>query len=188
MSPTPLPSKAYLHARFQYDKDSGKLFWKRRKQTKNADRFTLAWNTRYAGKEAGCLSFDKFNKPRAVVVQLLFPDGKKRLMYAHRIILKLLSKLPEERLEVDHIDGNPFNNRADNLRICLHIENSQNLGESVRRKRSAASSSLPMGVRLKRGKFSSEIRMKLNGKRISFFPRLLPHCARSSSRLPQSIL
>lgn len=48
-------------------------------------------------------------------------NGKR--LYIHRIIMNCL----EEDKVVDHIDGNPLNNRKNNLRICTKAENSRNL-------------------------------------------------------------
>lgn len=158
-----LPSKDHLDSRFDYDPITGKLFWKARCQTSGAKRTLKCWNTRYAGKEAGCFSFDALGKPRAVVVQLLFPDNKKRLVYAHRIILKMHSMLSDESLEVDHIDGDPFNNKLENLRLCSHLENGQNIDFSQRRKRKEHTKILPIGVVKRRKKFTASITTSLGG-------------------------
>jgi len=50
---------------------------------------------------------------------------KGRLYYAHRLaFLYMDGALPSD--EVDHIDGDPSNNRWGNLRQCSHAENMQN--------------------------------------------------------------
>lgn len=48
----------------------------------------------------------------------------RQLMYAHRIIYAIVhGEMPGE---VDHIDGNPMNNRIENLRDVSHLENRHN--------------------------------------------------------------
>lgn len=44
--------------------------------------------------------------------------GKWTALFIHRLLLK-----PEKGLYVDHIDGNPLNNRRSNLRIVTHQQN-----------------------------------------------------------------
>lgn len=55
------------------------------------------------------------NKPRSD------NDGKQKPLMMHRFILGV-----EGKEVVDHIDGDPLNNRKSNLRICRQRENSRN--------------------------------------------------------------
>ena len=43
----------------------------------------------------------------------------------HRFLMGVLDESP--KIEVDHIDGRPFNNRKTNLRLCSHNKNQKNL-------------------------------------------------------------
>jgi hypothetical protein len=47
--------------------------------------------------------------------------GRSSRMLLHRFLL-----LPPPGMQVDHIDGNPLNNRRSNLRICTNAQNSMN--------------------------------------------------------------
>lgn len=74
---------------------------------------------------AGAKSYDiRTGKPHCWRVRY---SGK--LWQVHRIILILLGNDIKD-LVVDHIDGNPFNNRIENLRIVSHKTNCQNRGIS----------------------------------------------------------
>lgn len=91
----------YLHDYFEY-RDDGTLVWKvdRRLKTK--------------GKEAGARRPDGY-----VCIRL----GKQRWL-AHRIIFAMWhGHLPEV---IDHIDGDPSNNRIENLREADGSKNQQN--------------------------------------------------------------
>ena len=51
-------------------------------------------------------------------------DGK--TYYVHRLLADAFLENPENKKEVDHIDGNPKNNSLDNLRWATHKENLNN--------------------------------------------------------------
>jgi len=48
-------------------------------------------------------------------------DGSVYLLYMHRRIMEA-----PERMIVDHINGDPLDNRKENLRFCTHSENMRN--------------------------------------------------------------
>lgn len=75
--------------------------------------------------------------------------GTTKIIRMHRVIMSAL-----EGLEVDHINGNPLDNRKINLRLCKRWQNAQN--------RSYPERDLPRGVYLQKrtGKFVASIRIQ----------------------------
>ncbi|BAG41778.1 HNH endonuclease [Ralstonia phage phiRSL1] len=113
-----LPSHEYLSQCFSFTKSTGSLRWKNRppEHFQSVTRCLQA-NTRYAGKEAGCLMVDGH-----IGVRL---DGK--LYYAHRIIWMLVTGVDPGILEVDHKNMDKADNRWRNLRLATHEQQSYNV-------------------------------------------------------------
>lgn len=105
-----LPSTEYLLLRFEFDKDTGTLTWKK------YSGWTL--NKRQAGKRAGCVTTCDGKKYIKIYL-----DGK--FYYAHRIIFKMFNGYDPER--IDHIDGDGLNNNLSNIRDVSHLENYKNV-------------------------------------------------------------
>jgi hypothetical protein len=117
-----LPSVDEVRSILRYEPKTGKLYWLERPQSMfTRERFCKAWNTRYAGQEA-------FTAPRqGYLAGQIF---NKRLL-SHRVIWALIhGEWPPEF--IDHIDGNPLNNRIENLRAVSHSENCKNARKSKR--------------------------------------------------------
>jgi hypothetical protein len=106
----------YLNECFSIDMERYVLIWKTRPESHFKDlRSRAIWNTKYSGKEAGCLK-----KGGYLRVGINNSDH-----LCHRIIFALITgKYPE--LEIDHIDGNTSNNRIENLREVSHSDNLAN--------------------------------------------------------------
>jgi hypothetical protein len=131
-----LPPVEYLHECFSYCPETGELTWK----VRPLHHFGLAhvwssFNLRYAN-----------NKYRLVCIA-----GHGCHLSTHRIIWKMFHGTDPE-FEIDHIDGNPSNNRIENLREATRSENMRNAPTRKRDK---------FGVKgaymLPNGKFTSAI-------------------------------
>lgn len=103
-SALPLPSREVLAHYFSYAPDTGALTWRVR-PCRNV----------FAGDKAGSVS------PRGYLRVML----KKRLLNVHRIAWKLMTG-DDLGQEIDHINGDPADNRFCNLRIATHAENQRN--------------------------------------------------------------
>lgn len=56
----------------------------------------------------------------------LLKDGKRKQFYIHRLVASSFIPNPENKPQIDHIDGNPHNNCVENLRWCTQKENNNN--------------------------------------------------------------
>jgi hypothetical protein len=107
MKPKRLPSALYLRSILRYEPETGRLYWRQRYDV------PTAWNTWLAGRLAGCIRGGRR------VVRL--PGYK--LCAAYRIIWKMMRG--REPPEIDHINGNPLDDRLVNLRAATRRQNAQ---------------------------------------------------------------
>jgi len=118
MAVKPLPSREQLQEILDYAPDTGIFTWKTRAAHHfSSQRMCNTWNSRYAGKPAGCSSH--------ISGYLLIGGGKYRLFRAHRLAWLLVHGEPVPDV-IDHIDGNLLNNRINNLRAASAADNSAN--------------------------------------------------------------
>jgi hypothetical protein len=128
------PSYELVSSLLSYDPESGKLFWKTRPTSLFPNkRIANAWNSRFSGKEAF------FTTGAGNLKGRIFG----RSFCAHRVAWLLhYGRWPSEL--IDHIDGNPENNKIGNLRDVSQSVNMRNM--SVR----SDSRSGVLGVRMTR--------------------------------------
>ncbi len=104
-------SQSQLRALLSYDPLTGEFVWLPRTVTHYAHQ---TWNTRFAGKPAGT--------PTPDGLQIRIESKSYR---ANRLVwLYMTGAWPSDL--VDHIDGNPLNDRWINLRAASQIQNSWN--------------------------------------------------------------
>lgn len=111
---------------FAYDPLTGVVSWKERPAS-HFDSISeqSRWNTRLAGKAAGSLKSDKRGGMVVTVYGVVY-----RL---HRLAW-LLSNGEWPALTIDHRDGDPTNNKLENLRLASGAEQQRNTGLSCRNK------------------------------------------------------
>ena len=115
-----------LRTLLRYEPETGKLFWLPRPvETFASNRAATIWNKRYAGAEAFT-----FTSPAG------YKQGRVnyRAVQAHRVIWAMTSGAWPLH-EIDHINGDPGDNRLSNLRAATRSEN----GRNVRKHRDATS-------------------------------------------------
>lgn len=117
---------------FHYE--DGVLYW-------TDDRYSGAkLNKRYASK--GDQLFSSEDKDGYLRTKFLVYSGSKNPM-VHRIIYEYhFGKIPKD-MQIDHIDGNPANNKIENLRCVTRNTNARNVKISSRNRTGA------VGVRMK---------------------------------------
>ena len=119
-----LPSCNELRAILHYVPSTGLLFWKVRPQSMFADeRAWKSWNSKNAGNRAFATSRRDGYFVGAIHNQIL---------RAHRVVFKLVHGTDPD--QIDHIDGDPKNNRIGNLRSVSHAENQRNVRRHSRNK------------------------------------------------------
>lgn len=88
---------------------NGIVYWKKRENTRNT------WNTRFSDKPAGTLKNNGY----------IFITFDKKKIAAHRIVFALSFNLDPYPFFIDHIDGNPRNNKPSNLRLATNADNNR---------------------------------------------------------------
>lgn len=111
---------------FIYSPD-GTLTWKPRpvEHFGGDARVHKLWNTSHAGRTAGAKQYGR-GKPMRVMVNMKGVGHA-----AHRIIYEMhgCGSVPEG-LVIDHVNGNPFDNRIENLRAATNAQNLWNVSKS----------------------------------------------------------
>lgn len=108
--------REFLEECLSYNPYTGVLTWRTRPQSHfKAERWMNLWNARYAGKIAGC------DRGDGMTVAINHRQHK-----AHRICWILAGNAPIGEMLIDHINGNPIDNRLTNLRLANSSQNNAN--------------------------------------------------------------
>lgn len=140
-----LPSLEFLRELFEYHED-GYLIWKVRPESHfRTVKGCRGFNSKKAGTVAG------YYNPRNNYITINLDNVYYR---GHRLIYKLMTGLEPVGV-IDHIDGDPTNNRIENLRDCSVQENCFN---AVKTSNNEKSTSQYKGVqRTQSGKWLASI-------------------------------
>ena len=106
-----LPSAAHLRRWFSYDPLTGILRWNRVASNSQANRRR---NSLFAGQPAGYVS----GGYRSVMLN-------ERTFLVHRVIWKMMTGR-DPLTQIDHINGDPLDNRWENLRAATQDQNQAN--------------------------------------------------------------
>jgi len=160
MKCNPLPSREFLQECFDFEPETGQLFWKKERPIhhfKNAHGMRIH-NSKWGGKEAGHI----FTNPEDGIQRRVVCLFSKVRFMVHRIIFVLCGDPDPGELQVDHIDQNSMNNRRGNLRLATNQLNNANVGRKtyMGRERHLPKGVYPNGV----GKWQAKI--KVNYKTI----------------------
>lgn len=126
MATKPLPSQEVLRQLLDYSPVTGKLHWRERSpdemhsnDPRGKQWAANQWNSRAAGVEAFTFS-DKRGYRHGKVGGVKYQ--------AHRIIWKIVYGVDPRA--IDHVNGNPSDNRIENLRECSTAENSRHYAKT----------------------------------------------------------
>ena len=123
-----LPSVEYLNECFRLDADNGVLYWKPRPMNHfNSLHEYSGWNKKFADTIAGSSVTSSLTKCDSHYRRVRLGQKDYKL---HRLIYKMYYEQEPEC--IDHINGDPKDNRPTNLRSVTPHENSKNRAISKR--------------------------------------------------------
>jgi len=168
---------SFFETYLSYNETTGKFFWLERPDSMFDDwRQARRWNGHFAGKESGTVSLQPSGYSRMQIGLI----GKTFSLHRISALFLGLIKTYGENLDIDHIDGNPLNNKSVNLRSCPRSTNLRN------HKISSKNTSGITGVSFHRhsGKFNASFRDCSKKINLGYFDTIFEAaCARRSWEL-----
>lgn len=160
MAAKALPPQTVLDQLFAYEPETGKFFWKERPPSmfrdgkQSAQHNAAIWNAKNAGSEAFTTKLPG---------GYCYTTVHRQKVFAHRVAWKLA--YGDEPTTIDHINGDPSDNRIANLRAASSVDNGRNM------QRSKANNSGVTGVSWdqRRARWYARIHVEYRGIFLGYF-------------------
>lgn len=146
---------SFLKECFLYDPETGVLTWKERPVShfKNLQG-CKSFNVRYAGKKAGTRQHRRGGQKHHVCMDIS-RNGFYSQITAHKAAWIWSGNIIPDGFDIDHENGDPWDNRFSNLRLADKNGSSRNRGEF---RRNGKPRKFPKGVNCLKGRFLARIR------------------------------
>lgn len=119
---------AYYNECFYYDEETGAVSWKERPDHHfKTLRGCRIFNAKFSGKGAGQRCSDNNGRRSSVQVVISDQAGNAKRRKVHRIIWEMKKGPIPPKTSIDHINGDPWDNRICNLRLATHSQNLRNI-------------------------------------------------------------
>lgn len=117
-----------LYEVFDYDIITGNLIWRHRPDHYFSSPCKASYyNSRMTGNVAGIKNFQvKSGKPHSIIVSVWSHGVGAKTYGVHRIVWEMFNGPIPDGYMVDHVNGDPFDNRIANLRLATRAQNNQN--------------------------------------------------------------
>jgi hypothetical protein len=116
-----LPPASVVREWMDYDPGTGQMVWRKRAIRPGLERTDGGWNTRFAGKVVA----GRRHRHGHLYVNIAWPRLCQKNYAAHRLAwAHFYGEWPV--VGIDHINGNPSDNRIANLRLASQTQNMRN--------------------------------------------------------------